>query len=126
MRAACSSGCVTAASGRVTVVEGVLYTTACVQANSSPISCDARFECSVSLPPCIIQAGNADTSTAEGAHNAALLRAQQELLVERGGASCVIAGCTEIPLVLPDGPTLLNPSQVLADVIVWRTIRDRT
>jgi aspartate/glutamate racemase len=73
-----------------------------------------------------MQAGHADTRTTEGAHNAALLRDQQALLLERGGASCVIAGCTEIPLVLPDGPTLLNPSQVLADEIVWRTIRDRT
>ena len=60
------------------------------------------------------------------ARNAALLREQQDLLLTRGGASCVIAGCTEIPLVLEDGPELLNPTQVLADHIIWRTLRDRS
>ena len=79
---------------------------------------------------CGIKAGYSDLASAEGQHNAALLRGQQEALV-KDGAACVLAGCTEIPLVLQEeedaggSGALVNPTRVLADMIVWRSLRDR-
>ena len=49
----------------------------------------------------------------------------------KDGAACVLAGCTEIPLVLQEeeeaggSGALVNPTRVLADMIVWRSLRDR-
>ena len=79
---------------------------------------------------CGIKAGYSDLASVEGQHNAALLRGQQEALV-KDGAACVLAGCTEIPLVLQEeeeaggSGALVNPTRVLADMIVWRSLRDR-
>lgn len=79
-----------------------------------------------------IKAGYVDVGSADGERNFELLMRQATLMAERG-ATTVIAGCTELPLVLtPElvaarDPriTVLNPAQVLADELVYLTLRER-
>ncbi len=70
-----------------------------------------------------LKAGFADPSEEHGQRNAALL-AEQCRALESAGAEAVIAGCTELPLVM-QGPGVINPTQVLADEVVRRALRDR-
>eukprot|EP00658_Telonema_sp_P-2_P070658 TRINITY_DN60094_c0_g2_i2.p1 TRINITY_DN60094_c0_g2~~TRINITY_DN60094_c0_g2_i2.p1 ORF type:complete len:404 (+),score=59.05 TRINITY_DN60094_c0_g2_i2:146-1357(+) len=84
-----------------------------------------------------IKAGYVSMSTPQGRQNFQLLYAQARLLVD-GGAEFVVAGCTEIPLVLTqeavDAATrsgqkrvvLLNPTRILADEVVRLELVNRT
>jgi aspartate racemase len=80
-----------------------------------------------------IKAGFADGTTAEGRANQARLCAIVGGLVERG-ARAVVAGCTELPLLLSAEHlaqaglppiSIINPAACLADEVVRRTLRDR-
>jgi aspartate/glutamate racemase len=70
-----------------------------------------------------IKAGHSNQETETGRQNAMLLATARDLL-KKSGVESEISGCTEIPLVL-DGPDNVNPTQVLADENVRRTLIDR-
>lgn len=66
--------------------------------------------------------------TAEAKRNQTLLKTEALKLI-KAGASAVIMGCTEIPLVLNetehDDVVLLNPTNILADAVVRTTLLSR-
>jgi len=81
-----------------------------------------------------IKAGFADVATPEGKNNLMLLAQEGEKLTNAGCAA-IILGCTEIPLVVTEeniakigldkGIRILNPTAVLVDEVIHRTLVDR-
>ena len=124
----CSTGIYSATAARVAAEHGVgieVLKPEMVEGGSQQDVHDSIYG------PRGIKAGYADVSEPEGLHNFNLLMTQASLMAA-GGAHYVIIGCTELPLVMNQARvgardariTLVNPTQCLADEVVYLTLKD--